>query len=213
MPGIFDRLFNRGEKPVTSHDLKVALRGVDRDRKRKQREMRKGSMKSDELIQRLKQARKENNKEEVDYVWEELQQLKIDIAMTKREAKILNLEAIGLKRYARAMDRLEKAQNKTRIQDLIDRVRTAGLDEALSRQQLEESEYLDRLNVTLDDMKDVLTTEEGEFAEDDPEKGKFLKELDEIIAAEEEGREDVALEKHDKLKEKLEAEPTEKEED
>ena len=212
MPGIFDRLFNRGEKAVTSHDLKVALRGVDRDRKRKQREMRKGSMKSDELIARLKQARKENNKEEVDYLWEELQQLKIDIAMTKREAKVLNLEAIGLKRYARALERLEKAASKTRIQDLIDRVRTAGLDEALSRQQLEEAEYLDRLNVTLEDMKDVLQTEEGEFADDDPEKGKFLKDLDELIAAEEEGHEDLAIEKHDKLKQKLEEQP-EKEED
>lgn len=212
MPGIFDRLFNKNEKPVTSHDLKVALRGVDRDRKRKQRDMRKGSMKADELIMRLKQARKENNKEEVDYVWEELQQNKLDIAMTKRESKVLNLEAITLKRLVRGMERLEKAQNKTRIQDLIDKVRTAGLDEVLSRQQLEEAEYLDRLNVTLEDMKDVLQTENDETESDDPEKGKFLKDLDELIAAEEEGHEDVALEKHDKLKAKLEQEP-EKEED
>src|SRR5271156_597741 len=175
MPGIFDRIFNRGEKPVTSHDLKVALRGVTRDRKKKQMEMRRLSAKQDDHIGRLKEARKQNNREEVDYLYEELQQIKLDQALSKREARVLNLEAIGLKRYTRALERLEKAQNKTRIQDLIDRVRTAGLDEALSRQQLEESEYLDRLNVTLEDMKDVLTTEEGEFAEDDPEKGKFLK--------------------------------------
>ncbi len=206
MPGIFDRIFNRGEKPVTSHDLKVALRGVNRDRKKKQMEMRKLSIKSDESINRLKAARKENNKEEVDYVWEELQQLKLDQQMSRREAKVLNLEAIGLKRYVRVMERLEKQQAKTRIQDLIERVRVAGLDEALSKQQIEEGEYLDSLNQTLEDMKDVLTSEEGEFAEEDPEKGKFMKELDEIIAAEEEGQEDVALEKHDKLKQKLEQE-------
>jgi hypothetical protein len=95
---------------------------------------------------------------------------------------------------------------------LIERVRTAGLDEALSRQSLEEAEYLDRLNVTLEDMKDILQTEEGEIDTDDPEKGRFLKDLDELIAAEEEGHEDLAIEKHDKLKQKLE-EPTEKEED
>jgi len=204
MPGIFDRIFNRGEKPVTSHDLKVALRGVTRDRKKKQMEMRRLSSKSDDLIGRLKDARKANNKEEVDYLFEELQQLKLDQTLSKREARILNLEAIGLKRYVRAMERLEKAQNKTRIQDLIERVRVAGLDEALSKQQLEEGEYLDRLNVTLEDMKDVLQGEEGEFGDEDPEKEKFMKDLDEIIAAEEEGHEDVALEKHEKLKARLE---------
>ena len=204
MPGIFDKIFNRGEKPVTSHDLKVALRGVGRDRKKKQLEMRRLSSKSDDMIARLKAARKENNKEEVDFIYEELQQLKVDQGLCKREAKILNLESIGLKRYVRALERLEKAQNKTRIQDLIDRVRVAGLDESLSRQQLEEGEYLDRLSVTLEDMKDLLQDEGAELDDEDPDKGKFLKDLDEIIAAEEEGNEDLAVEKHEKLKAKLE---------
>lgn len=211
MPGIFDRIFNRGEKPVTSHDLKVALRGVTRDRKKKQMEMRRLSAKSDDLIGRIKEARKSNNKEEVDYLYEELQQLKVDQALSKREARILNLEAIGLKRYTRAMERLEKAASKTRIQDLIERVRAAGLDEALSKQQLEEGEYLDRLNVTLEDMKDVLSSDEGEFGDEDPDREKFMKDLDEIIAAEEEGHEDVAIEKHEKLKAKLEEDPKESE--
>jgi hypothetical protein len=207
VPGIFDRIFNRGEKPVTSHDLKVALRGVHRERKKKQLEMRRLSSKSDDHIQRLKDARKVNNKEEVDFLYEELQQLKIDQGMSRREAKVLNLEAIGLKRYVRALERLEKAQNKTRIQDLIERVRLAGLDESLSKQQLEEGEYLDRLNVTLEDMKDILSSEEGEFSDEDPDKAAFMKDLDQIIVAEEEGNEDLAIEKHEKLKAKLEEEP------
>ena len=130
MPGIFDRIFNRGEKPVTSHDLKVALRGVTRDRKKKQMEMRRLSAKSDDIIGRMKDARKSNNKEEVDYLYEELQQLKLDQALSKREARVLNLEAIGLKRYSRAMERLEKAQSKTRIQDLIEKA--LGLSTGLS---------------------------------------------------------------------------------
>ena len=166
--------------------------------------MRRLSSRSDDMIARLKAARKENNKEEVDFIYEELQQLKVDQGLCKREAKILNLESIGLKRYVRALERLEKAQNKTRIQDLIDRVRVAGLDESLSRQQLEEGEYLDRLSVTLEDMKDLLQDEGAELDDEDPDKGKFLKDLDEIIAAEEEGNEDLAVEKHEKLKAKLE---------
>ena len=42
-------------------------------------------------------------------------------------------------------------------------------------------------------------------------KDRFMKDLDEIIAAEEEGHDDVAIEKHEKLKAKLEEDPKEEE--
>jgi hypothetical protein len=202
---LFERLFNRDDKQVTSRDLKVALMGVKRERRKKQLEMRRMTHKRNEAMQRLKNARKDNNKEEVDFVYEELQQLKIDQALCKREAKVLNLEGIGLKRYIRGLERLERAQNKTRIKDLIDKVRMSGLDEKLRGQTVDEDAYLDTLNATLEDLK--IEMEDVELSDDeDPDKEKFLEQIDEIIAAEEEGDLDLAVEKEDKLKEKLEKE-------
>ena len=205
MPGFFEQVFNRGEKPATSQDLKIALRGCERNRKRKQQEMRRGLLKSDGLIQNLKKARKNNNQDEVNYLWEELQQNKLDISLSKREAKVLRLETMALKRYSRALERLEKAGNKARVEDLINRIKAAGLDDALSRQQIEESDYLDRLNQSLDEMKDAL--EMDDLSEEIPsaEKADFLTGLDEIIAAEELGQDDLAFVKQEQLKSKLEA--------
>ena len=206
MENLFEKLFNRGEKLVTSRDLKIALMGVKRERRKKQLELRKSAHKRNDSMQRLKLARKDNNKEEVDFLYEELQQVKIDQAMCKREAKVLNLEGIGLKRYIRGLERLERAENKTRIKDLIDRVRSSGLDEKLRGQTVDEDAYIDTLNATLDDLK--LEMEDVEVTdEEDPEKEKFLSDIDEIIAAEEDGDLDLAVEKEEKLKEKLEKEP------
>ena len=48
--GIFDKLFNRDDKEITSRDLKIALRGVERERRKKQLEIRKlGGKRNDTL--------------------------------------------------------------------------------------------------------------------------------------------------------------------
>lgn len=212
MGNLFERLFNRNDQTVTSRDLKVALMGVKRERKKKQMEMRRMSHRRDDVMQRMKTSRKENNKEEVDFLYEELQQIKIDQGMCKREAKVLNLEGIGLKRYIRGLERLERADQKTRIKDLIDKVRSSGLDEKLRGQTVDEDAYLDALNSTLEDLK--LEMEDVDISdEEDPDKEKFLSQIDEIIAAEEEGDLDLAVEKEDKLKEKLEKEEAAEEEE
>ena len=129
--GIFDKLFNQEDKEITSRDLKIALRGVERERRKKQMEIRKLSNKRNETIARLKGARKDNNREEVDFLYEDLQQIKMDQAYARRESKILNLEAIGLKRYVRGLERIEKTSNRGKVRDLMQRVQMSGLDEKL----------------------------------------------------------------------------------
>ena len=104
--GFFRDLF---KKDVSSRDLKVTLIGLERQRKRKQMELRKVAAKQGDLVEKLKKARREGNTLEVDYIWEDLKQLKIDGTFLKREAKVLNLESITVKRYVRGMERLERS--------------------------------------------------------------------------------------------------------
>jgi len=185
--GIFDKLFNRDDKELTSRDLKIALRGVERDRRKKQLEIRKLSNKRNETLSRLKQARKDNNREEVDFLYEDMQQIKLDQTYARRESKILNLEAIGLKRYTRGLERLEKTYNRGKIRDLMQRVQMSGLDEKLRGSSVDEEAYLDALNMTLEDINMELEDTELMYDEGDPEKEALLAELDDIIAAEEGG--------------------------
>lgn len=205
--GIFDKLFNRDEGQVTSRDLKIALKGVERERRKKQLEIRKLGNRRNDTLGRLKHARKENNREEVDFLYEDLQQVKLDQAMLRRESKILNLEAIGLKRYVRGLERLEKTSNKAKIRDLIQRVQISGLDEKLHGQSVDEEAYVDALNATLEDLQ--MELEDVELNEEaDPDKEALLAELDEIIAAEEGGDIEVAEQREAELQERLDREAT-----
>ena len=203
--GIFDKLFNREDREVSSRDLKIALRGVERERRKKQLDLRKLTNKRNDTLSRLKNARKENNREEVDFLFEDLQQVKLDQAYLRRESKILNLEAIGLKRYVRGLERLERTSTKGRIRELMQKVQISGLDEKLNGEAVDEEAYIDALNATLEDLQAEM--EDVDLHEDrDPEKEALLAELDEIIAAEEGGDIEIAHQREAQLQEKLDRE-------
>jgi hypothetical protein len=200
--GFFRDLFS---KSVTARDLKVALIGVDRERKRKQMELRKIAAKQGDMVDRMKKARKEGNNLEVDYLWEDMNQMRIDASYLKREAKILNLEGITLKRYVRGMERLERTNNKEGIRSLLERTRVSGLDAKLAGQFINDQEYLDELGAIMEEIG--LEAEQMDFAEEDPQKLKFLEQIDALNAAEEAGDVDKAMEHEETIKQELDKEP------
>jgi hypothetical protein len=203
--GIFDRLFNREDRDVSSRDLKIALKGVERERRKHQLELRRLTQKRTDVLARLKLARKDNNREEVDFLYEDLQQIQLDQGLIRRETKVSNLEAIGLKRYIRGLERLEKTSNKGRIRDLMQKVQMSGLDEKLQGAAVDEDAYIDALNATLEDLQ-VEMADADVSEEADPGKEALLAELDEIIAAEEGGDEDDARHREQALQERLDRE-------
>jgi hypothetical protein len=202
--GLFKDLFTN---QVTLRDLKTALLKLERDRRKKQREMRKLSDRQGELIQEAKGARAKANDLEVDYLWEEISGIRTEQTMLRRDMRILNLEGIGLKRYVRGMERLEKQKNPNGVKKLIERIRTSDLDSKLGVANLREQEYLDELKLILEDVGLELDTAE-EF-EDDPEKAAFLSDLDGIVHAETAGDEESAQAKADALRTRLEREAAE----
>jgi hypothetical protein len=209
--GVFEQLFKRKKDP-TSKDLKVALMGLKRDRKKKHMELRKLAGKRTDVVEKIKRARKEGNTTEVDVCWEEMKQIQVDAAYAKREAKILSLETIGLTRYCKGMERLERVNDQGKIKQLIDRVRMSGLDEKLRGVEVDEMAYMDSLNATLEEVGLEIEEFEG-LDEEDPEKAKFLADIDAINEAEGAGKLDEADLKQQKLQKKLEDEKVDVEKD
>ncbi len=201
--GIFGRLFGKTEEPPTTRDLKVAFMGVKRERKKKQLEIRKLRVKRQQTLDGLKKARKNNNTMEVDFLWEELKHLKIEAGYLMKEARILNLESIGLQRYIRGMERLEKSGQAGKVQGLIEKVRRLGLDEKLRGAEVDEAAYLDSLQESLDEIELELETLDTDM-ESDPEKAQLLAQIDLINAAEEKGDFETAKVEEEKLTERLE---------
>ncbi|RMG14093.1 MAG: hypothetical protein D6731_10845 [Planctomycetota bacterium] len=204
--GIFDQLFNREDREITSRDLKIALRGVERERRKKQMEIRRLAQKRAETLRRIKQARKESNREEVDFLYEDLQQIGLDQRLARKESRILNLEAIGLKRYVRGLERLEKTSARGKVRELMQRVQMSGLDEKLRGSAVDEEAYVDALNATLEDINLELEDSDLLTEADDPEKEALLAEIDEIIAAEEGGDVETAQQREHRLAERLDRE-------
>ncbi len=188
---------------VDLRKLKVKLREVERERRKYFMEMRKLSTRQASLIEQIKRARREGNNIEVDYVWEELKDLKHDFAFNRRAAKVSNLEGIALKKYIRGLERLEKRKDKEGVNKLLQRIRSSGLDAKLALQQIDEESYMDELNATLDDLGLEI---DADLDESDPEKARFLDEIDTINEAEESGSFDEALKHENELRTKLESE-------
>jgi len=188
---------------VDLRKLKVKLREVERERRKYFMEMRKLSTRQAALIEQIKRARREGNQIEVDYVWEELKDIKHDFAFHRRAAKVSNLEGIALKKYVRGLERLEKRKDKDGINKLLQRIRSSGLDAKLALQQIDEQSYMDELNATLDDLGLEI---EGEMEDADPEKARFHDELDTINQAEEGGDVEQEPKAEQELRSKLESE-------
>ncbi|MCI0343775.1 MAG: hypothetical protein L0216_21940 [Planctomycetales bacterium] len=199
--GLFRDLFSR---PVTLRDLKVALLRVERERRKKQLELRTTSERQGTLIEEAKRARKSGSDLELDYVWEEVSQVRTEQGFLRRELRVLNLEGIGLKRYVRGMERLQREKNPGGVKKLIERIRRSDLDTKLAAQNLREREYLDELGQILEDAG--LELEEIGTAPDDPAKAKFVADLDEIVKAEDAGKSEVAAERAASLRTRLERE-------
>ncbi|MDH5641138.1 MAG: hypothetical protein OEY28_07580 [Nitrospira sp.] len=191
---------------VDLRKLKVKLREVERERRKYFMEMRKLSSRQASLIEQIKRARREGNSIEVDYVWEELKDIKHDFAWHRRAGKVSNLEGIALKKYIRGLERLEKRKDKDGVNKLLQRIRSSGLDAKLALQQIDEQSYMDELNATLDDLGLEI---DADGFEDDPEKSKFLDEIDTINEAEGTGDFDTALKAESDLKQRLEEEAAE----
>lgn len=195
----FTGLFNRG---LDLPNMKVTLRLAERERQKTFAEMRKHDARQTQLINEMKAARKLGNNLQVDYLYEELKQVKHEMALAYRTGRIANRQTILLKRAIYAFERKAKAKDKNSIQGMIERLSTAGLDRMIASTSVSDEEYVAKLDELLG------TTEFDDSMmmdnEMDEGKSKLLAELDAINAAEDQGNFEIAVEREREIKRMLE---------
>ena len=186
-------LANLLRRPVRLTELKTSLLRVERDRRRKLAELQRLAGRQRVVVERIREGRRDGNSIEVDYLWEELKALRTDVAYVRREARVLNLEGIALKRYVRALERLERAGDKERASKLLERIRSSDLDRRLASLEVKDEEYIAELDAIFDEIG--LEVGAYEDTSGDPEKDRFLEEIDALNAAEANGDLDAAQER------------------
>lgn len=196
--GLIKKLF--GSREVSLRELKLALLRVERERKRKTESARRLEESTANVFEKTKAARGAGNHVEVDYLWEELKQVRTESALDRRQLRVLNLEAIALKRTVWGVEHLETKKDASGARALFRRLHESGLDDKLQAQEIREEEYLQELDDILADLN--LTSTEVDDT-DDPEKAAFLAEIDAINAAEEVGATDIATDRQAGLKDRL----------
>lgn len=198
---ILQRLFG-GSKAVSMEELRVALKEVEKDRRKNRLEIRRHERKRRKILDKLKKARTEGNGLEVDYLWDEFKEQRRSATELRREGRVYNIEGVALKRYLRALERLERRQDREGATKLIERVSRSGLVERLTLDREAEVLYLEEMNNILEEFDGL---EEAE--KEDPEKALFLAEIDTIQKAESEGNDEDAASRQEELLERFGEEP------
>ncbi|MDP7035380.1 MAG: hypothetical protein QF752_12875 [Planctomycetota bacterium] len=162
-------------------DLKVALKRAEQERRRKNVEISRLDTRRQRQVERLKEARRNKNELEVDFLWGNLKATRSETVNLSREAKILNMETIALRRYVQAMERMRNHSQRPKLQDLLGKIRTSGLEEKIAALEIKESDLFRELEVMFDGFNDG---DDLGDKEDDPEKEAFLSELDHMIETE-----------------------------
>jgi hypothetical protein len=200
MMGFFAELLGRSR--IDSRELRATLLRIERERRRIQLELRKLEARQQRVLEKLKDARRARNTVEVDYLYEDLKTTHSERDLALREAKILNLEGITVKRYLHGLQRLERRNDERSVTSLLARLRSSGLAARLEAEQLRETEYLDELRAVFDAAGVEL--EPNELAEEDPEKAALLAALDAINDAEDQGDLTQASAREEELRARLE---------
>lgn len=198
--GILKKLF--GSRDVTLRELRLTLMSHERQRRRTGEELQKLENRQARVMEQARRSRRRNDQLDVDYRWEELKQLRAESSLLRRDARILNLETITLKRTIHGMERLEAMNDKAGVRNLLRRVRDSGLDDKLAAGAIREEEYLRELEAILDESG----VPEEVSADDDPEKAAFIAELDAMNAAEPEADERNGEKRAVDIERRLEAE-------
>ncbi len=201
MIGILRKIFGAPE-PITVETLKSALSEAERDRRKSRVEVRKWERERKKLVGRMKTSRTEGNQLEVDYLWDQFKQHRVEGAEIRRDGRVFNLEALALGRTVRALERLEKKKDRDGARNLIERIRASGLPERIALDRDEQLRSLEEMNQILEEF-----TGEREEADADPEKAMFLAELDSIQEVESSGEAEEAKVREDELLRRFEEDP------
>lgn len=197
--GMLKKLFSA--RNVSLRELKLTLLGHERRRRQIADELRTLEKRKTEITERARIHRRRGSTMEVDYLWRELKQLRTERSLLERDAQIVNLETLALKRTIHGMERLEAQNDKTGVRRLLSRVRQSGLDDKLAATTIRDEDYLRELESILEDSGIAADAS----TEDDPEKAAFLAELDVLNAT----LADNELTEHDRASAPPESESTE----
>jgi hypothetical protein len=183
---LIDRLF---AKQPNADDLRVQLKEIERDQKKKRRDMDVMAQNKQQKVNEAVNAKKAGKQELVRDIFREMRQLEIDNGYLNADLRRLSLAKTALTSFLRKMEMLEKRKDRKSLQNLIVRFQDSSIQKAIDSAEVDDDTFNDML-------KDILGEEElavSRGKEEDVEAGfaQFDKALEQMAGSMDSGDEET----------------------
>ena len=185
---LWNKLFR---KNPTAEDIRVQLKEVERDQKKKRREMDLSEQAKQAKLKEAIKAKKDGKAELQRDIFRELRQTEIDRGHLNTELRRLSLSKTALTRFIRQMEMLGRRKDRSSLQNLIMRFRDSEIQRAIDKAEVDDDTFNDMLEEILGEEELAVA---GGTSKEDAGFAEFDAALTKMMQAEETGSEEAVAE-------------------
>lgn len=171
-----DRFF---AKTPNAQDLRVQLKEIEREQKKKRRDLDVLDSQKQDKVREAVAAKKAGKQEILRDTFREMRQLEIDNGYINSDLRRLSLTKTALTSFLRKMDLLEKKKDSKSLQNLVVRFRESSIQKAIDAAEVDDETFNQMLEETLGEEELSVTSgkvkEDGGFSEFDKAIGEMAK--------------------------------------
>jgi hypothetical protein len=177
----FERLFT---KSPTAEDLRVQLKEIERDQKKKRRDLDVIERNKQQKVKEAVSAKKSGKQEVLRDIFREMRQMEIENGYANADLRRLSLAKTALTSFLRKMEMLEKKKDRKSLQNLIVRFKDSSIQKAIDTAEVDDDTFNDMLEEILGE--EELSVSQGKVKEDTGF-ADFDRAIDQMAKAEEAG--------------------------
>ena len=179
-------------KTPTVDDIKLQLKEVEREQKKKRRDLEIKEAEKNEKIKEAMSAKKVGKHELLRDLFRELRQMEIDNGYLNTDLRRLSLSKTALASFARKMEMLSRKQDRKSLEHLVMRFKDSTLQKTIDKADVDDDTFNGMLEDVLGDEEMAVTS--GRVKEDTGFDA-FDSTLSRMIEAEKSGSEEEDLTK------------------
>jgi hypothetical protein len=186
---LLEKLFS---KTPDAADIRVQLKELERDQKKKRRDLDVMDQRKQEKVKEALTAKKSGKQEVLRDVFREMRQIEIDNGYVNSDLRRISLAKTALTSFLRKMEMLEKKKDRKSLQNLIVRFKDSSIQKAIDSAEVDDDTFNDMLDEILGE--EELSVTQGKVKEDTGF-ADFDRAIGEMAKAEESGTDDEELNK------------------
>ena len=186
---LLDKLFS---KTPDAGDIRVQLKELERDQKKKRRDLDVLEQRKQQKVKEAVTAKKGGKQEVLRDIFREMRQVEIDNGYVNNDLRRISLAKTALTSFLRKMEMLEKKKDRKSLQNLIVRFKDSAIQKAIDTAEVDDDTFNDMLEEILGE--EELSVTQGRVKEDTGF-ADFDRAIGEMAKAEEAGGDEEELTK------------------